>query len=82
MDNINFSNDLFRRMVQAFKPQPINEVEDVQEVVVSTGAVQFMESHITELRDQAVNALQKSELAGDAYAELVALAEAVTQRQR
>ncbi len=58
------------------------KVEDVQEVVVSTGAVQFMESHITELRDQAVNALQKSELAGDAYAELVALAEAVTQRQR
>jgi hypothetical protein len=33
MDNINFSNDLFRRMVQAFKPQPINEVEDVQEAV-------------------------------------------------
>lgn len=33
MDNINFSNDLFRRMVQAFKPQPINEIEDVQEAV-------------------------------------------------
>jgi len=33
MDNINFSNDLFRRMVQAFKPQPINEAEDVQEAV-------------------------------------------------
>ena len=33
MDNINFSNDLFRKMVQAFKPQPINEVEDVQEAV-------------------------------------------------
>jgi hypothetical protein len=33
MDNINFSNDLFRRMVQAFKPQSINEVEDVQEAV-------------------------------------------------
>ena len=33
MDNIDFSNDLFRRMVQAFKPQSINEVEDVQEAV-------------------------------------------------
>lgn len=33
MDNIDFSNDLFRKMVQAFKPQPINEVEDVQEAV-------------------------------------------------
>jgi len=33
MDNIDFSNDLFRKIVQAFKPQPINEVEDVQEAV-------------------------------------------------
>lgn len=33
MDNIDFSNDLFRKMVQAFKPQSINEVEDVQEAV-------------------------------------------------
>ena len=60
--------------------KPMN-VEQVQDVVRSTGAVQFMESRIAELRNEALAALQRSELAGNAYEELVALANAVTQRQ-
>lgn len=33
MDNTSFSNDLFRKMVQAFKPQSLNEDENLQEAV-------------------------------------------------
>lgn len=58
------------------------DVAQVQEVVVATGAAAEMETHITTLHQQAINALQKSHLAGNAYEELVALADVVTQRQR
>lgn len=56
-------------------------VASVQEVVTQTGAVDFMETRITALRNEALAALHKSELAGNAYEELVALVDAVTQRQ-
>ena len=56
-------------------------VERVQEVVMHSGAVQELERRIALLRSQAVDALQESALAGNAYAELIALADAVTQRQ-
>lgn len=57
------------------------DVAQVQEAVIETGAVAEMERHISTLRSQAINALQKSELAGSSYEELVSLADAVTQRQ-
>ena len=60
---------------------PSIDVAQVQEAVIATGAVAEMELHISALHYQAISALQKSKLAGDAYEELVALAEAVTQRQ-
>jgi geranylgeranyl diphosphate synthase type I len=62
--------------------EELMNVEQVQEVVLATGAVTYMESRISQLHDEAVNALQESELAGDSYAELVALAEVATKRQR
>lgn len=62
--------------------EELMNVEQVQEVVLATGAVTYMESRISQLHDEAVNALQESELAGDAYAELVVLAEVATKRQR
>jgi len=69
-----------QKILDTVGQMPMN-VEQVQEVVLSTRAVEFMEARIVELHDQALNALQKSALAGNAYEELVALANAVTQRQ-
>ncbi len=74
------ANTAQRKILDTVGWKPM-KVEDVQEVVVATGAVEFMESHIVQLRDQAVNALQKLSLAGESFEELVALADAVTQRQ-
>ncbi len=57
------------------------DVEQVQEAVLATGAVSFMESRIQQLHHDAVQSLQQKNLAGAAYNELIALASAVTQRE-
>jgi geranylgeranyl diphosphate synthase type I len=56
------------------------DVAEVQSVVVATGALAEMEAHIVSLHDTAVAALDKSQLEGIAYDELVHLAHVVTQR--
>ena len=55
-------------------------VERIQQVVHDTGAVSQMEELITSLTEQAVQALDKNSLSGDAHAQLVELASAVTSR--
>jgi geranylgeranyl diphosphate synthase type I len=60
---------------------PSIDVAQVQEAIIATGAVAEMERHISALHYQAVSALQKSALAGNAYEELISLADVVTQRQ-
>jgi len=57
-----------------------DDVSSVQEVVAATGAVAEMESLITSLRDEAVASLDKQLIQGAAYAELLELADVVTQR--
>ena len=57
-----------------------SSIADIQTVVKETGALAEMESHIVALHDVAVSALDKKQLAGDAYDELVRLAHVVTQR--
>lgn len=57
-----------------------NEVAQIQSVVIETGALAEMETHIVSLHDSAVASLDKSQLAGAAYEELVLLAHVVTQR--
>lgn len=69
-----------RKVLDTIGWTPMN-VEHVQEVVQATGAVQILESRIDVLRNQAINALDKSQLAGNSYEELFALADVVTQRQ-
>ena len=65
MDNINFSNDLFRKMVQAFKPQPINEVEDVQEAVPfkkhAFGEMKLKDTDV-KLKEETLNEVDPSSL--------------------
>lgn len=56
------------------------DVAKIQEVVQATGALKDMEAHIDSLHRSAIEALQKTSLAGNAYEELVALGAAVTQR--
>lgn len=57
-----------------------DEVAQIQTVVVETGALAEMESHIVSLHDAAVSSLDRSQLAGSAFDELVQLAQVVTQR--
>lgn len=56
-------------------------VERIQSVVIETGALAEMETHIAALHEQATTALVASQLAGDSYRELLQLADVVTQRQ-
>jgi geranylgeranyl diphosphate synthase type I len=57
------------------------QVADIQEVIIATGALGALEAQIAALTDQAIAALEPLDLAGDARAELVALADYVSQRQ-
>lgn len=57
------------------------QVASIQAVIVETGALDALEAHIASLTDQAIAALEPLDLAGDACAELVALADYVSQRQ-
>ena len=65
MDNIDFSNDLFRKMVQAFKPQSINEVEDVQEAVPfkkhAFGEMKLKDTDV-KLKEETLNEVDPSSL--------------------
>ena len=57
-----------------------SSIANIQTVVKETGALDEMENHIVTLHDVAVAALDKKQLAGNAYDELVRLAQVVTQR--
>jgi geranylgeranyl diphosphate synthase type I len=57
-----------------------DQIFEVQSVVTEIGSRDFMENRIVELRDEAIGALNKNDLNGDAYEQLVALAHAVTNR--
>jgi geranylgeranyl diphosphate synthase type I len=56
------------------------DISALQQVVINTGAKDAMEQRISILVDQAIAALQPSELADDTFTDLCALAHAVTQR--
>lgn len=57
------------------------QVADLQEVIVDTGALAALERAITSLTDEAIAALASIDLAGGARDELIALAEFVSRRQ-
>jgi geranylgeranyl diphosphate synthase type I len=57
------------------------EVERIQQVIVDTGALADLEATITRLTAEAVAAIESADLAGDAAAELIDLAEFVSQRE-
>ena len=57
------------------------QVADIQQVIVDTGALADLESTITRLTAQAVAALDAADLIGGARDELIALAEYVSQRE-
>ena len=61
-------------------PLTSDDIASIQTVVTEIGSRDFMEKKIVELRDEAVNSLRASELAGNAHEQLVALAHAVTHR--
>jgi geranylgeranyl pyrophosphate synthase len=50
-------------------------------VIIDTGALADLEVTIARLTSEAIAALERVDLAGDAHAELVALAEFVSQRE-
>lgn len=57
-----------------------NDVSRIQEVIRETGAAQEIENRISSLTQQAINALDAQLLRGDAYQQLVNLADVVTSR--
>lgn len=57
-----------------------DDVAAIQQVIVDTGALDALEDHIGSLTRDAVAALDRLDLAGDARTELVALAEYVSWR--
>lgn len=57
-----------------------DDIADIQQVVIDTGALQAMEDLIASHHAQAVQALVKSEMQGQSYEALVHLADVVTQR--
>ena len=61
-------------------PLTSDDIASIQTVVTEIGSRDFMEKKIVELRDEAINSLRASELAGNAHEQLVALAHAVTHR--
>jgi geranylgeranyl pyrophosphate synthase len=62
-------------------PQLTNDqISEIQSVVTEIGSRDFVENKIIELRDEAIGALNKTDLNGNAYEQLVALAHAVTHR--
>ena len=56
------------------------DVAHIQQAVINTGALAAIEQRITSLHDEAVRALNRSQMQGDAYDALVHLAGVVTQR--
>jgi geranylgeranyl diphosphate synthase type I len=59
-----------------------DEVQDLQAVLVSTGALELVEADIVRLRDEAVAAIERAPVAEQARAELVSLAGYVAARER
>ena len=57
------------------------QVADVQQAIVDTGALADLERTIVQLTDAAIAAIRSAELGGEAADELVALAEFVSQRE-
>lgn len=57
-----------------------DEVADIQQVIVETGALAELEAHITELTDAAIDAISVAPLTADAADELTALAHYVSRR--
>ncbi|TVR24000.1 MAG: polyprenyl synthetase family protein [Ilumatobacter sp.] len=57
------------------------EVADIQQVIVSTGALDQLEAHITSLTESAIASLDEVDLTADARTELIELAEYVSWRQ-
>jgi geranylgeranyl diphosphate synthase, type I len=58
-----------------------DEVSAVQQVIIDTGALADLEATIARLTGEAISALDRVEMAGEARYELVALAEYVSQRE-
>jgi geranylgeranyl diphosphate synthase type I len=56
------------------------DIAEIQQVVIDTGALKAMEDLISENHAQAVKALDKSRMQGESYDALVHLADVVTQR--
>lgn len=56
------------------------DIAEIQQVVIDTGAVKAMEDLIASHHSQAVRALEKSQMMGESYDALVHLADVVTQR--
>lgn len=57
-----------------------SDVAQIQLIVNETGATEQMEQRITQLAHQATSSLDKSQLSGDAYSQLLDLATVVTTR--
>lgn len=57
-----------------------NQIAAIQAVVEEIGSREFMENKIVELRNEAISALNKTDLNSDAHEQLVALAHVVTNR--
>ena len=57
-----------------------DEVADIQQAIIDSGALAALERHISALTAEAVAALDAIELDGDASAELIALADYVGGR--
>ncbi len=57
------------------------QIGDIQQVIVDTGALADLESTITRLAAEAIAALRQIDLVGGAGDELIALAEYVSQRE-
>jgi geranylgeranyl diphosphate synthase type I len=56
------------------------DVAQIQQAVINTGALAAIEQRITSLHDEAVRALNRSQMQGESYDALVHLADVVTQR--
>jgi geranylgeranyl diphosphate synthase type I len=56
------------------------DISQIQQAVINTGALAVIEQRIASLHDDAVQSLDRSQLQGDAYDALVHLADVVTQR--
>jgi geranylgeranyl diphosphate synthase type I len=56
------------------------DVAQIQQAVINTGALAAIEQRIASLHDEAVRALNRSQMQGESYDALVHLADVVTQR--